>query len=133
MAVTPVGAALELGSTLIKRLFPDPAQRAAAELELLKLNEAGELKHLEASMQVIVAEAKSDSWITRSWRPITMLVFVTIIANNYLLYPYLSLFWTSAPVLDLPPDLWDLLKIGLGGYVASRGAEKTVEKWKGGK
>ena len=126
MAITSVGAALELGSTLIKRLFPDPAQRAAAELELLKLNEAGELKHLEASMQVIVAEAKSDNWITSSWRPITMLVFVAIIANNYLLYPYLSLFWESAPVLDLPPDLWSLLKIGLGGYTVGRSAEKVA-------
>jgi hypothetical protein len=132
MSVTPVGAALELGSTLIKRLFPDPEQRAKAELELIRLQEAGELKHLEASMQVIVAEAQSGNWLTSSWRPITMLVFVAIIANNYLLYPYLALFWTKAPMLELPPDLWALLKIGLGGYTVGRSAEKVAKNWKQG-
>jgi len=130
MAATPVGAALELGSTLIKRLFPDPEQRAAAEIELAKMNESGDLKRLDASMQIIVAEAKSSNTLTSSWRPITMLVFVAIIANNYLLYPYLALFWASAPVLELPPDLWGLLKIGLGGYTVGRSAEKVAQTFK---
>ena len=56
--------------------------------------------------------------------------FVFIIANNYILYPYLSLFFTEAPVLAIPPDMWDLLKIGLGGYVVGRSGEKMVKAWK---
>jgi len=59
-----------------------------------------------------------------------MLVFVAIIANNYLLYPYLALFWTKAPMLELPPDLWALLKIGLGGYTVGRSAEKVASNFK---
>ena len=74
-----------------------------------------------------MAEANSDHWIVAAWRPITMLTFVTIIANNYIVYPYLSLFWSEAPNLDLPPDLWDLLKIGLGGYVVGRSGEKIAK------
>jgi len=42
------------------------------------------------------------------------------------LYPYLALFWSQAPVLEIPPDMWALLKIGLGGYVVGRSVEKTV-------
>ena len=59
-----------------------------------------------------------------------MIVFVTIIANNYILYPYLSLLWESAPVLSIPEQMWALLKIGLGGYVGGRTVEKVVKLWK---
>ena len=56
-----------------------------------------------------------------------MLTFVAIIANNYILYPYISLFWNAAPILEIPPDMWGLLKIGLGGYVVGRSAEKVAK------
>ncbi len=82
-------------------------------------------------MNIIEAEAKSSHWLTANWRPLTMLTFVVIVANNYILYPYLALFWPDAPVLEIPPDMWDLLKIGLGGYVVGRSVEKTAEVWKG--
>ncbi len=59
-----------------------------------------------------------------------MLTFVAIIANNYILYPYLALFWSDAPVLEIPPDMWGLLKIGLGGYVVGRSGEKIATAWK---
>jgi len=59
-----------------------------------------------------------------------MLTFILIIANNYIVYPYLSLFWGKAPVLDIPSDMWGLLKIGLGGYVVGRSAEKAVKSFR---
>jgi len=126
-----IGAALSIGSKLIDKLFPDPEAKARANLELMALAQAGELKELDAAMKVIVAEASSSNVLASSWRPITMLTFVLIVANNYILYPYLSLFWPDAPQLELPPDLWDLLKIGLGGYVVGRSVEKTAKNWKG--
>jgi len=126
----PTDALFDIGGKLIDRLWPDPAQRDAAKLELLKMEQAGELKELDAAMSVIVAEAQSDHWVVSAWRPITMLVFVAIVANNYLLYPYISLFWQAAPLLELPPDLWDLIKIGLGGYVVGRSAEKVAMNYK---
>jgi len=133
MALPIIGAAITLGTTLIERLFPDPEQRDKATLELVKLEKSGELAELDAGLQVIVAEASSKNWLAASWRPITMLTFVVIIANNYILYPYLSLFFTEAPLLEIPPDMWDLLKIGLGGYIVGRSTEKSVEAWRGNK
>lgn len=126
----PILALLGFGEKLLDKILPDPNQRAEATRKLLELQQQGELKELEASMSVIVAEAKSEHWLAATWRPITMLTFVAIVANNYILYPYLSLFWEAAPVLALPPDLWDLIKIGLGGYVVSRGVEKSIKNWK---
>jgi len=117
-------------TSIIDKVIPDPEAKAEAQLKLLQLSQAGALKEIEASMNVIVAEAKSEHAITSTWRPITMLVFTAIIANNYILYPYLSLFWSDAPVLALPDQIWNLLQIGLGGYVVGRSAEKIAKQFK---
>lgn len=107
----------------------DLAKRLNADIthELLNLGKT----EMEEASKIIRAEANSQSWLTRNWRPITMMVFVVIIANNYILYPYLSLFFREAPMLEIPPDMWDLLKLGIGGYIAGRSIEGAVGKWKG--
>ena len=97
----------------------DPVVQGQIELIIARLTE------LQAS--VVVAELQSGAWLAQNWRPITMLTFVFIIANNYILYPYLSLFWNVAPKLEIPPDMWGLLKIGLGGYVVGRSGEKIAK------
>ena len=125
-----IPALLSIGGKLIDKFFPDPQEAAKRKLELFEMGQRGELAELGAAAGIITAEAKSEHWLTANWRPITMLVFVAIIANNYIVYPYLSLFWPDAPVLEIPPDMWGLLKIGLGGYVVGRSAEKGVKLWK---
>jgi len=119
-----------IGLSLIDKFFPSAEEKAAAQVKLLELEQAGELKELDAKMEIITAEAKSEHFLVAAWRPITMLTFVFIIANNYIIYPYLSLFWNEAPTLVIPTDMWDLLKLGLGGYVLGRSGEKMVKGWK---
>lgn len=123
-------AAVPLVGKLIDRIFPDKEAQDRAKLELLALEQSGELQKIVEASKVVQAEARSEHWVTATWRPITMLVFVAIIANNYILYPYLSLFWTDAPVLELPEQMWSLLQIGLGGYVVGRSGEKMVKAYK---
>lgn len=113
-------------ASLLDKVIPDPAAKADAKIKFMTLAQSGDLKELESATSVIVSEAKSEHWIVSSWRPITMLTFVVIIANNYIVYPYLSLFWDDAPNLTIPTDMWQLLKIGLGGYVVGRSAEKVA-------
>jgi uncharacterized membrane protein len=125
-----LSALLGIVPSIIDKIIPDPQAAMEAKLKLVELTQAGELKSLEGQIAIITAEASSQHWLTANWRPITMLVFVFIIANNYILYPYLSLFWNAAPALEIPPDMWGLLKIGLGGYVLGRSAEKAVTAWK---
>ena len=126
-------SAIPMVGEIIDKLFTSDEEKADAKLKLMALQQSGELRKIVESSNVVQAEAKSEHWVTATWRPITMLVFVAIIANNYILYPYLSLFWTDAPVLDLPDQMWNLLQIGIGGYIVSRGAEKTIKNWKGDK
>ena len=122
--------AVEIGLEILDKIIPDPEQKAKAQLKLMALEQEGSLKEIEAKSQVVMAEAGSEHKLAAIWRPITMLMFAGIVANNYIIYPYLSLFWEAAPKLEVPPDLWDLLKIGLGGYVVGRSTEKAVRAWK---
>ena len=101
----------------------DEAAKIKARLQEMVLT--GQMKEIEEAAAIIRAEATGDSWLQRNWRPMLMCLFGVIIANNYLIVP---LFGT--PIADIPPDMWDLLKLGIGGYVVGRSVEKGVKVWK---
>jgi len=75
---------------------------------------------LESQANIITAEATGESWLQRSWRPITMLTFLVLVVLD-------SFGWLANP---LSSEAWVLLQIGLGGYVVSRGVEKSVTQIK---
>lgn len=81
---------------------------------------------VKAQASVIQAEANSQSWLARNWRPILMLVFTYIIAHNFVIAPMFSI-----EAVEIPPNMWDLIKIGIGGYVIGRTTEKILpqSKW----
>ena len=77
---------------------------------------------INAKRDIIVAETRSDSWLTRSWRPIVMLMLTfSILAFWFGLTPE-SPMLTEKVILSM----YGLVKIGVGGYIASRGAEKIA-------
>lgn len=115
---------------LIDKAVPDKDQASKIKSELQQQVLTGQMKEIEAAAQIIVAEAKGDSWLQRSWRPMLMCLFGLIIFNNHVLAPYLALFAGIDAELPLPPEMWDLLKIGIGGYVVGRSVEKGVQVWK---
>ena len=86
-------------------------------------------KVIDAQTAVIVAEAQAGG-VTSRWRPITMLSFVALILCHYAIFPMLAvMFPAAAPVfaaMALPPELWLIIKIGLGGYAGARTAEKLA-------
>jgi len=103
----------------------DLANKIKAELtnELLTKEYSRIEQELNAKKEIIVAEATGHSWLQRNWRPITMLVFVYIIAHNFIIAPLFSL-----KELPIPPDMWELLKLGIGGYVIGRSVEMLCPK-----
>ena len=58
------------------------AFKNAVELEILKNQKSFE----DLSANIVLAEAKSEHWLTASWRPFTMILFALVIANTCLLY-----------------------------------------------
>ena len=83
-----------------------------------------ETKLTEARSKIIIAEAQGESWLQRNWRPLLMLSVIMIVVNNYILFPYISMFTDKAKVLELPQGLWTLLVTGVGGYILGRSGEK---------
>ena len=50
--------------------------------------------------------------------------------NNYLLAPFVHMFYSNFSVLPLPDKLWLLLEIGVGGYIVGRSGEKIASQLK---
>ena len=126
MAFDPVSAAFDVGGKLIDRLWPDPAQRDQAKLKLMELQQSGALAQLAAETELskgaadIVKTEAAGGFLASSWRPITMLVFVGLIVARW--------FGLAAPNLQEAEylKLWDIVQLGLGGYVIGRSVEKIM-------
>lgn len=127
---------------VIDRIFPDPAAKAAAQLEILKLNQAGEFKELDAQLQQNLAqaeinkiEAANPSTFVSGWRPGMGWCCVAIYACAYILAPLLSYTLQvidaihrgvpipAAPVLDTMAVAPVLL--GMLGLAGARSYEKV--------
>lgn len=75
---------------------------------------------LEGQARIINSEAKSEHWVTATWRPIVMLGLFSLVMLD-------SFGWLPN---RLSEEAWLLLQIGLGGYVVGRSVEKGVKTYK---
>ena len=129
---------LEIGKGIINRLFPDPAAAAAAQLELLKMQQNGDLAQLAADtdlaklqIQTNIAEA-AGNWFTAGWRPCIGWVCGAGLAYAALIEPFarfIAKVWFGYvgdfPVIDT--NLTMQILMGMLGL----GAMRSVEKIKG--
>ena len=125
----------DLGKGLIDRVLPDPAAKAAAQLELLKMQQAGDLAQLAADtdlaklqIQTNMAEA-AGNWFTAGWRPFigwicgVSLCYVAIIEPVARFVAQVWFAYTGAfPTIDTQLTMQVLL--GMLGLGAMRSAEK---------
>jgi hypothetical protein len=88
------------------------------QVEFLKEGLAYEQEQLKQKAAIVLAEAKSESFLTSNWRPITMLTFLALVVADQ----------TGLLAFRLASEAWTLLQLGLGGYVVGRSAEKVVPK-----
>lgn len=106
-----------------KSVFPnaeDELKRLEIQGRMQEALIANQAKIEEAAAQVIQAEAAGESWLQRNWRPLTMMVFVSLIVAKWTGY--------TAPGVSeaLELRLLGLIEIGLGGYVIGRSVEKVA-------
>lgn len=64
-----VAPLLEVGKSLIDRFFPDPADKAKAEMDMLVLFQTQELQKVIAQLEVNAKEAASPHLFVAGWRP----------------------------------------------------------------
>jgi len=115
---------------VLGRFFEDKDQAAKAAQELRMAMLEHEQTAQQVARDVVVAEAKSEHWVTSAWRPLVMIMFAVMIGNNYIIAPYLDAIFGTSVMFDMPDQAWNLLSVGLGGYVVGRSAEKTMKEYK---
>lgn len=113
MALDPVTAALEVGGKLLDKFWPDASDAEKQKLSMF-------MAVFTAQANIVQAEAASSNWLAASWRPLTMITFVVLIIARW--------FGWAAPGLAAEEyiKLWDIVQLGLGGYVIGRSVEKVV-------
>ena len=130
MSLDPLSAALDIGSKIIERVWPNPADQAAAKLELLRLQQSGELAIITAQTDINREEAKSASVFVAGWRPAAGWVCVLGLFYTFFGQPLLG--WLSGYLdIALPPEIntGDLF-ILLGGMLGL-GSLRSFDKVKG--
>ena len=111
------GVISEIGK-VIDTLFTSEEERIKAKNEVFKVLKEQQMELQKLQTEIIVAEAKGN-WLQRSWRPILMLAFGFIVIYVKFIAP---LFGFTIPPLE--NEFWNLLQLGIGGYVVGRSAEK---------
>lgn len=131
--VAPIAGLLTKGLDIVDKFIPD--KDLAAKLKAALTEQIENIVHtevlalLQSQTAIIIAEAKGESWLQRNWRPLIMVEFGTIILNNYIIAPYIgTLFGMEYKlILEIPASMWELLKLGLSGYVVGRSLEKIAD------
>jgi hypothetical protein len=113
------GVVKEVGN-VIDKLFTSEEERIKAKNEVFKVLQEQQLELQKLQTEVILAEANGN-WLQRSWRPILMLAFGFIVIYVKFIAPLFSL-----PIPPLENEFWNLLQLGIGGYVVGRSAEKIA-------
>ena len=113
-----ISSALKPAFDLIDNLHTSEDEKLAARAVLMKMENEMSIEYLtlkkqiiSGQTQIIVAEAQSQSWLTRMWRPLMMVMFGAIIAHAYI---------TGG---EPPQAVMTTINIGLGGYIGGRSLE----------
>ena len=124
-------------SDIIDSLHTSKEEKAAAKLAMINAQGALQNELIGYQKDIIIAEATGESWLQRNWRPIIMLLFGSLLAWNYVVAPLGT--WLAAmfagpafPALEMPPEFYTLLTVGIGGYIGGRSTEKAIKNWKNG-
>ena len=117
-----------LGGGLVKdllggldNLFTSKEEKIKAENVIKQILIEKQLELQKMQTEIIVTEAKGN-WLQRSWRPILMLAFGFIVIYVKFIAPLFDL-----KIPELENEFWNLLQLGIGGYVVGRSAEKIAK------
>lgn len=139
--ITGLGAIFDFGGKLIDRLIPDPAQKLAAQQELMKMAMAKELTVMANDTALIKVQtdinqeqAKSSSLFVAGPRPALMWVGVFGVAYQWVIVPigvFTYTTWTGHALPEMPPTMDSNMMLMLGGLMGVQIVARTQEKIKG--
>jgi hypothetical protein len=125
----PIMDILGIGMKVLDKFFPDPEQKAKAQLELLQMQQNGELAKMQADMQEQGEltkrqdnDMRSDSWLSKNIRPMTLIAILA----GYFVFAMMSAFDidTNAKYVELLGQ-WGMLIMSF--YFGGRSLEKIMD------
>jgi hypothetical protein len=134
-AVTTLLPAL---SKVLDRVIPDPEQKAKAQIELMRLQQEGAFKEMDAELQVNLAQAKineveaaSQNGFQAGWRPLAGYACVSGMIYEFLVRLLLPWLLTVCGVADVPllPSLDEVLFELMFGMLGL-GTLRSADRWK---
>lgn len=129
-----IGGIFNIGGKLIDKLFPDPEQKAQAQLELLRLQQSGELDEMRTQLSAIIADAQSaDPWTSRARPSFLYVVYILLLWSIPMgvltvFRPDAAIAFTAgfqAWMVAIPEPVLTLFGVVMTGYVAGRSWEKV--------
>ena len=107
----------------LDKLFTSKEEKIKAQNVIKEILVKKQIELQQLQTEIIVTEAKGN-WLQRSWRPILMLAFGFIVIYVKFLGPVFEL-----PIPPLENEFWNLLQLGIGGYVIGRTGEKMMKSY----
>lgn len=145
MSIDPLTSIIDLGKSVISRVWPDPVKQAEELRKLEEMKQRGSLAEIQAHVNLMLGqlrvnekEAQHKSVFVAGWRPWIGWVGGMAMAWQFIVYPMLTWLWAIAQVKgwipnDMPPPpvletgpLFALITgmLGIGGL-------RTYDKSKG--
>ena len=126
----PITALLDVGMKVLDKFIPDPAEKAKAQAELLKMQQEGRLAELNADnieAQEISkrwdADMGSDSWLSKNVRPMTLVALLVA----YFIFATASAFGIEVKQAYVEL-LGQMIMLIVSAYFGGRTLEKIMDK-----
>jgi hypothetical protein len=131
--ILPLDAILSIGSKVLDKVFPDPAQAEQAKLKLIELQQSGELASIQADTAEQVeltkrheADMSSDSWLSKNVRPMTLVALLV----SYFIFASVSAFGINVNQVYVEL-LGQMIMLIVSFYFGGRTLEKIIDIKKG--
>jgi hypothetical protein len=112
---------------ILNRIIPDANKRIEVEAEIQRALLSNQAAIYDAMKEVMAADAGSESVLTRNARPLVVmwcLVMITWVVVSPMFGLQVA---TIAAIKAVPSDLWNLVMVGIGGYILAKSVTDGIK------
>ena len=125
--ITIIPMLLQFLGPALEKVIPDAGKRADVQAEFQKAVLDNQTALNQAMASVMTADAASEGWLSRNARPMVVVWGLFMVTYVGVVAPMLGLQKEVIAALAATPDnLWNLISIGIGGFMLARTVEKGL-------
>jgi hypothetical protein len=117
---TGITAIIASISGILNKIIPDANKRMEVEGEIQRALIANQAAIYDAMKEVMAADSASESVLTRNARPLVVM-WCMVMITWVVLSPVFGLQTETIDAIKaVPGDLWNLVMVGIGGYILAK-------------